>query len=430
MNKFYPFLYILIPVKDRAEYLYHTLRTIEIQNYSNLRVIVSDDGSRDNTRDVVEAAHRRDSRIVYVTPGSGVGMKKNFEFALDHAKQGYVMFLGGDDGLMPGAVERLIKIIELRNVDLITWNPPIYTYPGSKSVCGNIQFSRTGKDRYVSSNVYLERQAKFLNYIADEETPMIYVKGAASVELINRIRKRSRNNEFYQSPTPDGYSGIVLAGEVEKYWFEKTPISIYGVSPSSQGMGYLSADEKAKRQSQTFFEQSINYHMSCELANQPYSPLISLMTADYLLTAKKLEGWPGKFGEIDYSQLIANSINELANGLYASDRVVRELEILDKIATHHNLKSLMMQLLERKFKYVERPSFDSDGANFHSLFMSCNGTFIDNIFDAAYFAQSASLLREKITIKNIIYSIKESLYYKKIGRRKLHLMSKYLSGKK
>ncbi|MBP3060774.1 glycosyltransferase family 2 protein [Ectopseudomonas oleovorans] len=427
MKKFEPYVYVLIPVKDRAQYLFHTLRTCEIQTYNNLRVIVSDDGSSDNTRQVVEAAHSRDSRISYVSPGSNVGMKRNFEFALDHAVQGYVMFLGGDDGLMPGAIERLVQRIDETQVDLITWNPPIYTYPGANSIFGKIKLTRRTQGRYVDSREYLLRQAKVLNYIADEETPMIYVKGAVSVNLISRVRRRSPSGEFYQSPTPDGYSGIVLAGEVTRFWFEDNPITIYGVSPSSQGMAYLSKDEAAKRQSEDFFNKASDNKMANELASQPYSPLISLMTADYLLTASKLQNWPGHFEGIDYTDLLSKSLDELANGLYSTDRIAREIRILINIAKQHGLSDYINKLIDSKWKYIERSDFDGDGANLNAVFIGCNDTFIKNILDAAYFVQSTALLRNKLKVKEIINGIVSSLRYKISARKRLCRMNKYVS---
>ena len=88
---------VIIPTKDRAPYLNQTLRTCRMQEYENLEVIVSDDGSTDNTREVVLEAARIDPRIRYVSPGAGAGMRDNFEFALDCVKPGYVIALGGDD---------------------------------------------------------------------------------------------------------------------------------------------------------------------------------------------------------------------------------------------------------------------------------------------------------------------------------------------
>lgn len=90
-----PLFTVIIPNKNRANFLHHTLRTCMMQNYEPLEVLVSDDGSTDNTREVVEEASRRDSRIRYISPGSGIGMRDNFEFALRQVKPGFVTTLGG-----------------------------------------------------------------------------------------------------------------------------------------------------------------------------------------------------------------------------------------------------------------------------------------------------------------------------------------------
>ncbi|MEY2702898.1 MAG: hypothetical protein RLY43_1536, partial [Bacteroidota bacterium] len=74
--------------------------------------------------------------------------------------------------------------------------------------------------------------------------------------------------------------------------------------------------------------------MHSELGSQPYSPLISLMTADFLLTARDLPGWQGKFSPIDYKKLLSIAIKEIEDGLFPEDRVLRELNILFKIAEH------------------------------------------------------------------------------------------------
>ena len=164
---------------------------------------------------------------------------------------------------------------------------------------------------------------------------MFYVKGVVSINLVNKVKTRSKDKRFYQCPTPDGYSGIVLAGEVESYAYSYEPLSLFGLSSSSQGMNYLSNDEKAVKNSISFFNNVASVPMHKELATQQYSPLIALMTADYLLTARDLEGWPGKFPPIDFKLLLEKSINELAHGLYSESRLNRELQILYKIAKYH-----------------------------------------------------------------------------------------------
>ncbi|MBC7791131.1 MAG: glycosyltransferase family 2 protein, partial [Anaerolineae bacterium] len=156
---------VIIPTKDRAEYTYHTLRTCAVQDYDNLDIVVSDDGSTDDTRAVVEEAARKDPRIRYVSPGAGVGMLDNFEFALDQVKPGYVIALGGDDGLLPYGVQGMQDILADTGQEMLCWPTPVYFYPNTHTKAAQmiLQVKRgrlqSGK-RIITSRSFLERQAK------------------------------------------------------------------------------------------------------------------------------------------------------------------------------------------------------------------------------------------------------------------------------
>jgi glycosyltransferase involved in cell wall biosynthesis len=381
---------IIIPTKDRADFLYQTLRTCSIQEYENFEVIVSDDGSSDHTFEVVSEAARKDPRIRYVTPGSGVGMLDNFEFALDQVKPGYVLALGGDDGLLPYSISRMRDILEDTGKELLTWSTPAYFYPKTKMENGqlilNIEkgFRKRGV-KIIQSKTFLERQAKNLFYISDIETPMFYVKGVVSTRLVEKVKSRSSDGRFYACSTPDGYSGIVLAGEVDEYAFSYEPLTIHGVSPTSAGVNYLASNELAKKQSESFFKLAANKPMHSELCSQPYSPLISLMTADYLLTAKDLPGWPGGIPKINYQSLISKALAELEDGLFAEDRVSRELLIIYRIAEQHGLSEYFYKKL-KVARRNKRKTLEGNALSTRLIYLDANEYKIYNVFDAAYVA--------------------------------------------
>ncbi len=46
---------------------------------------------------------------------------------------------------------------------------------------------------------------------------MFYIYGVASTRLVDIVKSRTKDHSFYYCPTPDGFSGVVLAGEVEDY---------------------------------------------------------------------------------------------------------------------------------------------------------------------------------------------------------------------
>ena len=413
-----PLFTVIIPAKDRADYLFHTLRTCAHQDYENLEVIVSDDGSTDHTRSVVESASKADMRIRYVSPGAGVGMRENFEFALRQVRPGYVIALGADDGLLPHAIQGMLQVMRDTRQELLAWPTPIYSYAGARTPTSQLMLYRRDKARVVDAQQFLANQVEHLNYLGDTESPMLYVKGVASTELIDRAKSRALDGRFYCCSTPDGYSGIVLAGEVSTYAFSGKPFSIYGVSPSSQGMSYLAGDEQARKRSEAFFQNVSGAPMHASLASQPYSPLISLMTADYLLTAADLPGWPGKFPPIDYRRLLSKALGELGHGLFSENRLARELNILSEIADMHGLGEFFTDTLGRTRRKVQKDHFAGNGLSLGQFFLDGDLYGLHNIFDAAYFAYCAHEFLPKISLSMVGQAMCNSLRYRLRSKRR------------
>lgn len=118
---------VIIPTRERAETLRYTLRTVVEQDYANLTIIVSDNFSQDNTQDVVSSFS--DPRIHYLNTGKRTSMSENFEFGLNHVSKGFVLFLGDDDGLLPGAIRRVNTIVEKTGMRAVTSGIAQYVWP-------------------------------------------------------------------------------------------------------------------------------------------------------------------------------------------------------------------------------------------------------------------------------------------------------------
>ncbi len=407
-----PLFTVIIPAKNRAEYLRHTLRTCTEQQYPNLEVIVADDGSTDHTREVVEAASRRDSRVRYVTPGGSVGMRENFEFALRQVKPGFVIALGADDGLMPHGIEGMLAVLTETRQELLAWAPPTFSYPSARLPESQLVMYRQGRTRIVRSADFLRRQASHLHYLSDVESPMFYVKGVVSTALVDRVRSRSPDGRFYTCPTPDGYSGIVLAGEVETYAYSGRPFSIHGSSQSSQGQAYLQGSEEARKLSESFFRTVSETPMHRQLANQPYSPLITLMTVDYLLTAAELPGWLGPMPTIDFRQVLLKSIEELRHGLFSEARICRELAILDRIAEQHDLQDFFRQTVRSTQRFAPKSPYLGDGFSPSMVVLDAAACGIADIVDASHFARYAHQLASRPLLSAAWKALKGSVRYR------------------
>lgn len=382
MNE-YPRFTVIIPSKNRAEYLAHTLRTCVIQEYPNFEVIVSDDCSDDDSVEVVKYYANIDPRIKLFAHEHHLGMRENFEFALNQVGTGYVMALGGDDGLIPGCIQRMYEILTETGKELLTWTPAGFTYPSTEGE-DNIFYVRRkhSPTQILKSEDFLTQLTQTFNYQVPG-CPMFYVQGVASTRLVDTVKSRTPDHCFYYCPTPDGFSGVVLAGEVEDYAMSYEPLSIIGTTKKSQGQNYRRTDEQSRKEAEEFFNDNIRKTMHKELASQPYSPLATLMTADYLLTARDLPGWPGKIPPISFEHLLDKSFALMANGTWENSVLVREIKILREIAIQHDLLPQFESLLKNTKKIIGKDRAVKGFAYTHSIRFPGNRLGIKNIYDAS-----------------------------------------------
>src|SRR5262245_50223599 len=119
---------VIIPTRERADTLYWTLRSCLVEEYENLTVLVSDNCSTDNTEEVVREI--KDPRIKYIKTPRRLSMSDNWEFALEHVTDGYLNFIGDDDGLISNSLGIANQILTECPVDAVnSKDKAIYFWP-------------------------------------------------------------------------------------------------------------------------------------------------------------------------------------------------------------------------------------------------------------------------------------------------------------
>lgn len=235
----YPRLSVIIPTRERADTLQHTLRTVIEQEYENLEIIVSDNASLDNTEQVVRRF--TDKRLRYINTGQRLGMSENWEFALSHVTGEFVMYLGDDDGLLPNACFDVAHIINKFDCKAIVWNKPSYLWPSILDSPCFISIQCHYDLCEINSKMLLKAVA--LGRTSYGKLPMFY-SGFISMTVVKKIQLKT--GIFFHSITPDVYSGIVLADELISYLYSYRPFSINGGSIHSNGISSVTNEVKAK----------------------------------------------------------------------------------------------------------------------------------------------------------------------------------------
>ena len=102
---------IVVPTHNSAEYLRQCLDSIIGQTYRRLQIICVDDGSTDETVQILDSYAKADSRLSYMTQENrGAGVARNR--GLDQATGDYLLFFDSDDRMADDLVQCAVSRAE------------------------------------------------------------------------------------------------------------------------------------------------------------------------------------------------------------------------------------------------------------------------------------------------------------------------------
>jgi glycosyltransferase involved in cell wall biosynthesis len=111
MQETKPLISIALATYNGEKYLVEQIETLLNQTYLTIEIVVSDDGSTDNTVNILESYAKKCNNF-FVFKNTGVhGIKRNFENALKHCKGTYIAFADQDDIWMLDKIEKLFTAI-------------------------------------------------------------------------------------------------------------------------------------------------------------------------------------------------------------------------------------------------------------------------------------------------------------------------------
>ncbi len=107
---------VIIPTYNNAEFLSQAIESVIAQTHKDIEIIVVDDGSTDNTRDVMQGYA---GRAIYIRQ-ENAGPSKARNAGILRAKGEYIAFLDADDVWFPNKIEEQLKTLQIdSNIALI-----------------------------------------------------------------------------------------------------------------------------------------------------------------------------------------------------------------------------------------------------------------------------------------------------------------------
>lgn len=113
-----PLVSVITPAYNQAAYLRETIESVLAQKYPNFEYIVMDDGSTDNTRQILEEYAGRIKWESHPNMGEASTVNKGFGMAAGK----YVVVVNGDDPVLPGMIQQQVEYLESHPDILATYS--------------------------------------------------------------------------------------------------------------------------------------------------------------------------------------------------------------------------------------------------------------------------------------------------------------------
>lgn len=102
---------IIVPVYNVEKYVSRCVESLISQTYSNIQIIVVNDGTKDHSREIVKQYQKNDSRIeLYDKENGGLSDARNY--ALNYVRGEYICFVDSDDYVSSDYVKKLFSLFD------------------------------------------------------------------------------------------------------------------------------------------------------------------------------------------------------------------------------------------------------------------------------------------------------------------------------
>lgn len=183
---------VIMPTYNCGKFIAETIESIQAQTYTNWEIVIVDDCSTDNTKEIVDEYIAKDSRIKYhcleTNSGAAVARTKSMELADGE----YIAFCDSDDLWMPDKLERQLAFMKEND------------YAFSCTAYEQIDEESKPLDRVIKTVKKTDYNRLLLDCPVGNSTVMYDVKKMGKFEVPN-IRKRNDDALWLQMLKKEKY---------------------------------------------------------------------------------------------------------------------------------------------------------------------------------------------------------------------------------
>ena len=346
--------------------MFYTLQTAIDQKSVNYEIIVSDNFSNDNTKEVVDSFD--DERIRYVNTGKRLSMSDNWEFAVSYARGSYIIIIGDDDGVMPGAIDRLQEYILNFPSDAYCWPITHYWWPIKDTPSHVTYYKYDGEPTQINLKRLVNFSIKWGSWRYGS-IPLLY-HSVITKKVLDKIKIQT--GRVFHTTTPDVFMAFALPVFVDNAIRLGEAITIGGSSAKSN-----SADVMVKQgyqEGNKFFKEYVGYELHSSLL--PDVPVHVNVHADAPLVA--MDMFESYYHGMEYNYEAMWAHTQRIIGFDSIIGIIKKRKLIRQYHSFNVKKFLLYSFVHMimKFRIIIRNKsslnkFENNTASFPQNIRSC-----------------------------------------------------------
>jgi glycosyltransferase involved in cell wall biosynthesis len=216
-----PLVSIVIPTKNRRNLLRETIASVDAQTYSHWEAIVVDDGSKDQTGEMVRAITSTEKRVRFVRrERSPAGASTCRNLGVLAAQGEYIVFLDSDDLLAIPCLENRVKVMEANpKIDFAVFLTRIFhTAPGDSPYLWNNFTTVDDLDRFLRRDMPWPTCGPLWRKTSLARIGLWEERALCAQDWEYHIRAITTGLSYLKIPEVDSYCRSVRPGSIGSSW--------------------------------------------------------------------------------------------------------------------------------------------------------------------------------------------------------------------
>lgn len=217
--KDFPLVSVIIPMYNASRYIEETIQSVLDQTWSNIEIIVVDDGSTDNSFDIVSNFKSNKIRL-FRQENQGAPVARNFGFS--QSKGDYIQYLDADDLLSPSKIKKQLQALMSSKKEIAFSTFYQYENGDIQPEWYNLQFTNRSYD------VALDLQVNLWRYFIPSYVPGCYLISRGLVEKTgewNQSLLKNQDGEYLARVLSNAEAIVFVPNEYILWRFVKNSIS-------------------------------------------------------------------------------------------------------------------------------------------------------------------------------------------------------------